>query len=133
VGVDPHVGSPGLGARRGEKTAESGRGDRTETHEAPTRTPIAVDEDVADEVVALITAGHSITSAATQVGVSRRSIQMWRRRAYSRAPEDAPYVAFEQYLQRALLAAARSAIRHVVADRLPVFQPLDELFLDLEA
>jgi hypothetical protein len=88
---------------------------------------------VADEVVALITAGHSITSTAMQVGVSRRSIQMWRRRACSRAPEDAPYVAFEQYLQRALLAEAQFGHPSRWSDRLPVFQPLDELFLDLEA
>jgi hypothetical protein len=88
---------------------------------------------VADEVVALITAGHSITSTAMQVGVSRRSIQMWRRRAYSRAPEDAPYVAFEQYLQRALLAEAQLGHPSRCPDRLPVFQPLNELYLDLEA
>jgi Homeodomain-like domain len=50
---------------------------------------------LAAEIVAKLTAGASVTTAAAEVGISRRTFQMWRRRAYSRDPRDLAYVAVE--------------------------------------
>jgi hypothetical protein len=89
--------------------------------------------EVAWPLIAQLVAGKSVTAAAAEVGVSRRSVQAWRKRAYSARPEDQPYVAFEQALQRGKLAAAETGQR--VAEPGALFNPaglptLDELLAD---
>jgi hypothetical protein len=56
------------------------------------------------QLVALVARGDTISAAAAEVGVTRQSVAAWRACAYSSRPGDAPYVAFEQTLTRALLA-----------------------------
>jgi hypothetical protein len=53
----------------------------------------------------LIIAGHSITAAAAEVGVDRRTVERWRARAYSTRPEDQACVEFERMIWWGTLAA----------------------------
>jgi hypothetical protein len=86
--------------------------------------------EVAWRVIALLSAGTTVDAAAVDVGVTPRSIQAWRRRAYSRAPADRGYVEFERALQRGLLAAAQTAERSRIVEARPL-QSLDEFLRDL--
>jgi hypothetical protein len=89
--------------------------------------------EVAWPLLAQLVAGRTFTAAAAEVGVSPRSVQLWRKRAYSSRPEDQPYVEFEQALQRGRLAAAETGQR--VAEPGAVVDPaglatLDELLAE---
>ena len=90
--------------------------------------PSKLTSTTAAELVARLTRGDTISRAAADVGVTRRSVAAWRARAYSSRPEDRPYVEFEQSLTRGLIAAAE----HERRERPVALQPLDDLFADLE-
>jgi len=68
----------------------------------PAGRPSRLTPEVADALVELLGRGTTVTEAAAQLGIARRSIQGWRARAWSRRPEDRPYVELEQRIQRAL-------------------------------
>jgi hypothetical protein len=59
---------------------------------------------VADRLVELFEQGATLTAAAAEIGVTRRTVQAWRARAWSREPRDLAYVELERRL-----LAARSA------------------------
>jgi hypothetical protein len=88
------------------------------------------------ELAALLIAGHTLVDASHEVGVTPRAVQKWRRRAYSRDPRDADCVAFEQMLQRGLLAAAEvgqttSTSQSYEVDALGL-QPLSALLAEID-
>jgi transposase-like protein len=89
--------------------------------------------DVAWRVIALLTAGSTVEATAADVGVTPRSIQAWRSRAWSHDPADRQYVEFERAIQRGRLAAAEVGQRSRLVDESTELQPLDELFADLDA
>jgi hypothetical protein len=67
--------------------------------------------EVAWPLIAQLVAGKSVTAAAAEVSVSRRSVQAWRKRAYSARPEDQPYVEFERAIWLGRVAAAETGQR----------------------
>ena len=71
--------------------------------------PTLLDEELADRLVALLESGATITDAAFALGVSRRTIERWRARAWSREPRDAPFVELERRVRDALAAQTPSA------------------------
>lgn len=92
--------------------------------------PSKLTNDTAWTLVGLLVAGRTLNDAAAAVGVSPRTVQRWRKRAYSSRPEDAAYVEIEQALWRGKLAAAEYGQRRVET---PVaLVPLDELYRDLD-
>jgi hypothetical protein len=64
--------------------------------------PTKLNDELADRLVLLVEAGVPLSSAATTLGVTARTIQLWRARAYSTRPQDRPHVELERRLQRAL-------------------------------
>jgi hypothetical protein len=92
--------------------------------------PTKLTDDVAWRLVGLICAGHSITAAAAEIGVDRRSVERWRARAYSSRPEDAPFVSFERALTRGLIARTEVEQRISMPDI--EIAPLAELYADLD-
>ena len=50
----------------------------------------------------MLGAGVGVADTARELGISRRTIQVWRARAYSTRPEDQPYVELEQQIWRAI-------------------------------
>ena len=85
---------------------------------------------VAERLAGLLAGGASVTAAARACGVSVRSVQSWRARAWSQRPQDRPYVELEQRVQAARVeAAARAPAAPVedwqtVAARLETMDPL---------
>jgi hypothetical protein len=84
---------------------------------------------VRSELLARLVAGYTNSAAAQAVGITPRTLQLWRKRAYSTRPEDQPFVEFERALQRGLLAAAE--VGQPRARDLVVPATLDELLADL--
>jgi Homeodomain-like domain len=64
-----------------------------------------------DRLVELLAAGASTTGAAAQLGISRRTVQVWRARAWSRQPQDRPYVELERRIQCVLPPQTRESDR----------------------
>ena len=93
----------------------------------PPGRPPTFTHDVAWRVIGLLTAGSTVKDAAAEVGVTPRAIQLWRARAYSSRQEDATFVAFEQSLQRGLLAAAKAG-----QPGPPTLVPFSQLLADLD-
>jgi transposase-like protein len=91
--------------------------------------PSKLDGKLATEIAALLLAGHSTSDVAQTVGVSRRSIASWRRRAWSRDERDAACVQLEQMLWRGRAAALVAQQPRIPSTRL---EPLDELLRDLD-
>jgi hypothetical protein len=52
-----------------------------------------------DQLLAQLAAGAWLADAASTSGISARTLRSWRLRAWSRRPEDAPYVELEQALR----------------------------------
>ena len=75
----------------------------------PPGRPTKLDDVVADRLVALVSAGATITDAAAELGVTRRTVQLWRARAWSRDPRDAPHVELERRLRDALAGGVGAA------------------------
>jgi hypothetical protein len=71
--------------------------------------PTKLTPERAARLIALLCAGATVTDAAAATGVDRRTIQLWRARAYSRDPGDERCVAFERDLRDALRAALTAA------------------------
>jgi hypothetical protein len=88
--------------------------------------PPRFSDDVAWKLTASILAGNTISDAEAEIGVSRRRVQLWRRRAWSQRPEDEPYVRLEQAIERGFAARAE------IAERPVALQPLDDLLADLD-
>ena len=57
----------------------------------------------------LLAGGASVAAAARECGVSVRSVQAWRARAWSPRPQDRPYVELERRVQAARVEAAARA------------------------
>lgn len=91
--------------------------------------PSKLTDGVAWRLIGLICAGRSITEAAAEVGVDRRSVERWRARAYSSRPEDQPFVEFERALTRGLIARTETEQREEV---FTAPRPLAELYRDLD-
>jgi hypothetical protein len=68
----------------------------------PPGRPTKLTPALADRLVELFGTGATTKTVAAEVGVHPRSVQGWRRRAWSARPEDRPYVELEQRIQRAL-------------------------------
>jgi transposase len=69
--------------------------------------PTKLTPELADRLVALLGAGSTVTAAARELGVSRRSIHYWRSRAWSRRDQDRPFVELERRIVAARLWALR--------------------------
>jgi hypothetical protein len=83
------------------------------------------------KLVGLLVAGVPLSRACEEVGVSRRTAQRWRARAWSTGPDDALPVPMEKAIQRGKLAAAEvQQPRQVEQFELSA---LDELFTDFRA
>ena len=78
--------------------------------------PSKLTPDLVDRLVALVADGASVSAAAADVGVTLRTVQAWRARAFSRDPRDAAHVAFERRLQAARVDAARRSSATPAAD-----------------
>jgi transposase-like protein len=63
--------------------------------------PSKFSEEVADRLVELIASGATVTAAAREVGVDRRTINHWRMRGRSAEPRDAPFAELERQLTAA--------------------------------
>jgi hypothetical protein len=87
--------------------------------------PPKLDGRLAAEIAALLLAGRSTTEVAQTLGISRRSISGWRRRAWSRNPEDEHCVALMEMVVRGLYAAR--------APMSPGLRPLEVLLADVAA
>jgi Homeodomain-like domain len=91
--------------------------------------PTKLTGDVADRLVDVLAAGATLHDAAAIVGISPRTLRAWRRRAWSRAPEDAPFVKLERRVRalgRARHAPIEPAVEEpwqVVAARLALSNP----------
>jgi Helix-turn-helix domain len=68
--------------------------------------PSSLTPEIADRLVQLLASGVTLTDAAASIGVTRRSVQNWRHRAYSSRLQDRPYVELEKRLQRMELERA---------------------------
>jgi transposase len=68
--------------------------------------PTKLDASTSARFAALLIAGASVTGAANEVGVSRRTATGWLAQAWSRDPRDAEAVRLVQMIQRGKLAAA---------------------------
>src|SRR5262249_2624864 len=119
--ADTTVGRRGVG---GSSVTPMARGGSSAPR--PPGRPSKLAHDVAWRLIALIVSGVPIAHAAADVGVDRRSIERWRRRAYSSRPEDQLCVELEQGLQRGLLAAAEVGQRRVT------LEPLDVLLANFD-
>jgi hypothetical protein len=64
--------------------------------------PSKLTPERADQLVALLGAGVGVADTARELGISRRTIQVWRARAYSTRLEDQPYVDLERRIWRAI-------------------------------
>jgi hypothetical protein len=71
------------------------------------------------QLVALLVAGASLGHACAEVGISVRTAQRWRARAWSRDPADAPYVEIERALWVGRVAAAQVGQRVIEDTRRP--------------
>jgi hypothetical protein len=90
--------------------------------------PSSLTPERADTLVGLFAAGATVTDAAATVGVTRRTVELWRARAYSTRPEDRLYVDLEKRLQQALVERAARPWEAVLAG----VTALDELDLDAD-
>jgi hypothetical protein len=91
--------------------------------------PPKLDAALACEIASRLIVGETTADVAQTLGISRRSIAGWRRRAWSRDERDAACVRLEQMLWRGRVAAAEAAQPRVDAGTR--LQPLDELLRDL--
>jgi Homeodomain-like domain len=89
--------------------------------------PAKLTDVLAIEIAALLLAGHSTTEVAERLGVSRRSIQHWRRRAWSRDERDAACV----LLERVISVGRAAAVVGIRSGPSPLV-PLDDLLRDLD-
>jgi len=71
--------------------------------------PTRLSEEVIELLAAYMTLGFTPGQAARAAGVAPRTLRLWRARAWSRLPEDAPFVALEQRLREAQVEAGRTA------------------------
>lgn len=83
----------------------------------PPGRPTKLDAAVADRLVELLGAGVTITEAATELGVTRRTVQLWRARAWSRDPRDAPFVELERRLRDAVASPSPLGAPVLTGDR----------------
>jgi hypothetical protein len=109
---------PGGKGVRGEFVRTPGTSPREEAREIagttsakkpsrrPPGRPTKLTSANAARLVAELAAGGSVTATADALGVSRRTVQLWRRRACSSRPEGRPLSSLSRWLQCALLAAA---------------------------
>jgi transposase-like protein len=67
--------------------------------------PSLLTADFADRLVAELAGGATLGGAAAVVGVNPRTLRAWRQRAWSRRPDDLPYVQLERRVQQALRRA----------------------------
>lgn len=74
----------------------------------PPGRPSKLTPERAERLVELLAAGATTAQAAEALGVSRRTIQVWRARAWSRESRDAPYVALERRLRARSLHERRT-------------------------
>jgi hypothetical protein len=68
----------------------------------PPGRPTKLSPELADRLVALLADGATTTAAAAELGVTRRTIQLRRARAWSRDPRDAPFVELAKRLRDAV-------------------------------
>jgi transposase-like protein len=80
--------------------------------------------ELADAIVEQVAAGAGLSKAARACGVGPRTLRTWRRRAWSQRAADAPFIALEKRIQRALAS---------VAPVEPMPQPWEEAAAALEA
>ena len=76
-------------------------------HEVRRGRPTLLNAATADRLVALLAGGTTITDAARALDLDRRTVQNWRRRAWSHDPRDAPFVDLERRVIAALAVAER--------------------------
>ena len=62
----------------------------------PLAAPTKLTPEVVDRLVGLLAGGASSATAAQAVGVSRRTVETWRARAWSQRPQDRLFVELEQ-------------------------------------
>jgi hypothetical protein len=70
--------------------------------------PTKLTPQIADGLVSAIANGATLDAAADAAGIAPRTIRGWRRRAFSRDPRDARFVAFER---RLLMAFGQATAR----------------------
>jgi hypothetical protein len=80
--------------------------------------PAKLDDRLATEIAARVLVGEPTTSIASALGVSPRSIYLWRSRAWSRDPRDRFCVELEQMIMRGMTSYAKLGQR-VVPTTLP--------------
>jgi hypothetical protein len=71
--------------------------------------PSLLTPEVADRLAGLLAGGATVPDAAAAVGVSVRTVQRWRARAWSQRERDQPFVALERRVHAARVAAAARA------------------------
>jgi transposase-like protein len=70
--------------------------------------PTKLTPELRDQLLANIAAGAGLAEAASASGISERTLRAWRQRAWSRRPEDRPYVELEQALRDMRANAVRA-------------------------
>jgi hypothetical protein len=91
--------------------------------------PAKFTPDLGWRLVALLVAGVPLVRACEELGISPRTAQRWRARAWSRDPADQAYVEIERALWVGRVAAAelgQPSHREDVAE----LQPLDDVLAD---
>jgi hypothetical protein len=94
--------------------------------------PSKLDASTSAHLAALVIAGSTITDAAREVGVSRRTATGWLARAWSRDPRDADCVALVKMIVRGQIAAAEAGqLVSPPGEPAATLDPLDALLRDL--
>jgi transposase-like protein len=70
--------------------------------------PTKLTPELRDQLLANIAAGVGLAEAASTSGISERTLRAWRQRAWSRRPEDRPFVELEQALRDMRASALRA-------------------------
>jgi hypothetical protein len=78
--------------------------------------PPRLNAELGAAIVSRIASGDRVEEAAREVGIAPRTLRSWRERAWSRAPDDQPYVRLEQELRNALVVAERRRVSKPAAD-----------------
>jgi hypothetical protein len=129
----PARSSQNPGLRETTEPAASTRASREPESPAPRKRepgrPSKFTPDLGWKLVALLVAGVPLVRACDEIGISPRTAQRWRARAWSRAPGDAPYVAIERALWRGRGAAAELGQSSQAKD-VAQLQPLDDVVAD---
>jgi hypothetical protein len=92
--------------------------------------PSKLDPSTSGRLAASLVAGSSLTAAAREIGVSRRTATAWLGRAWSRDPRDAEAVRLVQMVVRGRIAAAEARQPRPV-DEPTTLQSFDEFVADL--